>query len=156
MPIPFPLPCGFGTWPPTAFGYFGEWDTPLFREPPLSSSKISICKLHLLSSNILSCTEKCQDFELCAAKRDSSSNGEKARLARIRSGSHSTACSCASRCRIPAPCIRNRRRRPSGKRGCSWATFAHSVSKSRLRARSLNPLSSTSTLSTPQEICPGN
>ena len=63
----------------------------------------------------------------------------------VMSGFHATACSCASRWRISAPCTRNRRRRPSGKRGWTFATFAHSVSKSRLRARSLNRLSSTST-----------
>jgi len=60
-------------------------------------------------------------------------------------GFHATSCPCASRRRISAPCTRNRSRRPSGKRGCSWATFAHTISKSRLRVRSLNRLSSTST-----------
>src|SRR5579859_5878893 len=33
MPVPFPMPCGFGAWPPSAFGFLGDWDTPLFREP---------------------------------------------------------------------------------------------------------------------------
>lgn len=33
MPVPFPMPCGFGRWPRSAFGCLGEWNTPLFREP---------------------------------------------------------------------------------------------------------------------------
>src|SRR5258706_1105035 len=71
-------------------------------------------------------------------------------------GCHATARSCASRLGRPTPCTLNSKRRPSGRRGCSWATFAHNVSKSRLRAWSLNGLSSTSTLSVPQCIRPGN
>ena len=47
-------------------------------------------------------------------------------------GFHATACFCASKCRILVPCTRNRSRRPSGKRGCSWVTFAHSTSRSRV------------------------
>ncbi len=60
-------------------------------------------------------------------------------------GFHATAFSCASRSRMAVPCTRNKRRRPSGRHGCSWTTLAHSISKSRLRIRSLNGLSSTST-----------
>src|SRR5262245_10983560 len=40
-------------------------------------------------------------------------------LAHGLAGSHATLFSCASRCRIPEPCIRKMRRRPSGKLGCS-------------------------------------
>src|SRR5947209_1934105 len=34
MPVPFPMPYGFGKWPPSAFGCLGEWNTSLFRGPP--------------------------------------------------------------------------------------------------------------------------
>jgi len=71
-------------------------------------------------------------------------------------GFHATAFSCASRGRMPVPCRRNKRYRPSGSRGRSWATLAHNLSKSWWRARSLNRLSSTSTRSRPQKIRPGN
>ena len=36
-------------------------------------------------------------------------------------GFHATAFACASRCRMLVPCTRNKRARPSGKRGRSWA-----------------------------------
>jgi hypothetical protein len=63
-------------------------------------------------------------------------------------GFHSLAASCASRGEMTAiSCIRNKRMRPSGKRGWAFATFVHSVSRSRLRTRSLKRLSSTSTRS---------
>ena len=95
-------------------------------------------------------------MELLLASAAKQAKLHKKVTASILPGCHATARSCASRLGRPAPCTLNSKRRPSGRRGCSWTTFAHNVSKSRLRARSLNGLSSTSTRSRPQCIRPGN